>query len=105
MTEFVSTAVDTLKTLEMKICIAHAFAKNGRFTIIRSDDRQALVDLGGPDTDGLGPDRIDGDEPEIPGENILVDDDRAFSAFEDADYEESNDSITGGCGDIAACNS
>ena len=52
-----------------------------------------------------GPDRIDGDEPEIPGENILVDDDRAFSAFGDADYEESNDSITGECGDIAACNS
>ena len=55
MTEFVSTAVDTLKTLEMKICIAHGFAKNGRFTIIRSDDCHALVDLGGPDTDGLGP--------------------------------------------------
>ena len=97
MTEFVSIAVDTLKTPEMKICIAHAFAKNGGFTIIRSDDRQALVDLGGPDTDGLGPDRIDGDEPEIPGENILVDDDRASSAFGDANYEESNDSITDEC--------
>ena len=54
MAGFVSIAVDTLKSPEMKICIAHGFAKNGRFTIIRSDDRQALVDLGGPDTDGPG---------------------------------------------------
>ena len=40
---FVNIGMDTLKTPEMKICIANAFARDSRFTIIRSEERAALV--------------------------------------------------------------
>ena len=99
---FVSVGMDTLGTPEMKICIADAFARDSRFAIIRSDDRQAPVASGGRNLDG--PDTMDGDEPEVPGDKILVDDDGAFSAFRDAEDSEPDDSITDECGDGAANN-
>ena len=40
---------------------------------------------------------MDGDEPEVPGENNLVDDDGAIAAFKNADDSESDDSITVVC--------
>ena len=40
---FVSVAMDSLKTPEMKICIADAFARDSRLTIIRSEERQTLA--------------------------------------------------------------
>ena len=39
ITDFVSVAMDTLKTPEMKICIADAFPRDSHLTIIRSEER------------------------------------------------------------------
>ena len=64
----------------MKICTATAFAQDGRFAIIRSDESQSLFALGGPDADG--PDPTDGDEPAIPEEKVLVDDDRGLFSIQ-----------------------
>lgn len=74
----------------MKICIAKAFAIDSHFAIIRSYDRQGLIVLGDLNIDS--PDPMDGDEPEVPGENIIVDDDGAYTAFRDTDNSESDDS-------------
>ena len=77
--------MDTLKTPEMKITIAEAFGRDSRFTIIRSAERQALV------ADNQDANVIDeGEEPEVPGENIAVDDDRAFAAYADSDSDNSD---------------
>lgn len=45
ITGFVSVCMDTLKTPEMKISIANTFARDGRFTIIRSAERQEQAAL------------------------------------------------------------
>ena len=91
--------MDTLKTPEMKICIADAFARDSRLTIIRSEERQTLAAIGGMNIEGLS--IIDGIEHEIPGEVVHADQDRAFSAFRDpenldsdcSDVEEAGDSL------------
>ena len=88
ITGFVSVAMDTLKTPEMKICIADAFARDSRLTIIRSEERQTLTAIGGTNIEGLP--IIDGIEHEIPGEVIHVDQDRAFSAFRDPENSDSD---------------
>ena len=88
ITGFVSVAMDTLKTPEMKICIADAFARDSRLTIIRSEERQTLAAIGGMNIEGLS--IIDGIEHEIPGEVIHVDQDRAFSAFRDPENSDSD---------------
>ena len=62
ITDFVSVAMDTLKTPEMKICIADAFARDSRLTIIRSEERQTLAAIRGLNIEGLSV--IDGIEPE-----------------------------------------
>ena len=56
--------------------------------VIRSTDRQALVALGGLNLEGIA--LNDGEEPEVPGEVIHVDEDRAFSAFRNADDSASD---------------
>jgi hypothetical protein len=76
ITGFVSVAMDTLKTPEMKTCIAEAFARD-------SDERITLVALGGLNVQG-----IDGVEPEVAREDIPVDNDRAFSAYRNQDDVE-----------------
>ena len=83
---------------EKSICIADAFARDSRLTIIRSEKRQKLADTGGLSVEGLSV--IDGTELEIPGEVIHVDQDGAFSTFRDpgnsdshySDVEEAEDS-------------
>ena len=50
---FVSVAMDSLKTPEMKICIADAFARDSRLTIIRSEERQTLAAITGLNIVGL----------------------------------------------------
>ena len=85
---------------EKSICIADAFARDSRLTIIRSEKRQKLADIGGLSVEGLSV--IDGTELEIPGEVIHVDQDGAFSTFRDpgnsdshnSDVEEAEDSST-----------
>ena len=42
ITGFVSIGMDCLKTPDMKISIANAFARDGRFSIIRSEERQSF---------------------------------------------------------------
>ena len=65
ITGFVSVTMDTLK------CIAEAFARD-------SDERRTLVALGGLN--------------EVAGEDIPVDNDRAFSAYRNQDdVEEGED--------------
>ena len=57
------------------------------------EERQALAAIRGLNIEGLSV--MDGIEPEIPGEVIHLDQDRAFSAFRDPDYsdvEEGEDS-------------
>jgi hypothetical protein len=91
--------MDTLKTPEMKICIADAFARDSRLTIIRSEERQTLAAIGALDVGLVNID--EGIEPEIIGDVIHVDKDRAFSAFRDpensdsdySDVEEGEDSL------------
>ena len=56
----------------MKICIANSFATDGRFALIRSNDRQALAALGGLT---IEVDHMSGVEPENSGDVIHVDDD------------------------------
>ena len=65
---FVSVAMDTLMTPVMKICIADAFARDGRLTIIRIEECQTLAATRGPNIEGLSV--IDSIEPEIRGEVI-----------------------------------
>ena len=83
ITDFVSVAMDTLKTPEMKICIADAFARDSRLTIIRSEERQTLAAIMGLNIVGLSV--IYGI-----GEVIHLDKDRAFSAFRDPENSDSN---------------
>ena len=96
MHPFRPTAMDSLKTPEMKICITDAFARDSHLTIIRSEERQTLAAITGLTIEGLSV--IDGIEPEIPGEVIHLNKDRAISAFRDpeksnySDVEESEDS-------------
>ena len=61
--------------LEKSICIADAFARDSRLTIIRSEESQKLADIGGLNIEGLSV--IDGTEV------IHVDQDGAFSTFRD----------------------
>ena len=85
ITSFVSIGMDTLKTPEMKITIAEAFGRDSRFTIIRSTERQALV------AHNQVANMIDeGGEPEVPGENIAVDADRAFAVYADSESDNSD---------------
>ena len=78
--------------LEKSICIADAFARDSRLTIIRSEESQKLADIGGLNIEGLSV--IDGTEV------IHVDQDGAFSTFRDpgnsdshySDVEEAEDS-------------
>ena len=74
--------------LEKSICIADAFARDSRLTIIRSEESQKLADIGGLNIEGLSV--IDGVGHEIPGEEIHVDQDRAFSAFRDPEISDSD---------------
>ena len=66
ITGFVAVGMDALKTPAMKICIADAFARDSRLTIIRSAERKALVVFDG------GPEAIGGDEAEIPGDEEFI---------------------------------
>ena len=83
---------------EKSICITDAFARDIRLTIIRSEERQKLADIGGLNVEGLS--AIDSTALEIPGEVIHVDQDGAFSIFRDpgnsdsyySDVEEAEDS-------------
>ena len=83
---------------EKSICIADAFARDSRLTIIRSEESQTLAAVGGLNFEGLSV--IDGIEPKIPREVIHVDRDQAFSALRDpentdsdySDVEEAEDS-------------
>ena len=78
---FVSVAMDVLKTTEMKISIAKAFAVKSRLTIIRSEERQILAAIGVLDIEGLA---VNGDmEPELSGEEIHDDNDRAFAVMKE----------------------
>ena len=78
--------------LEKSICIADAFARDSRLTIICSEESQKLADIGGLNIEGLSV--IDGTEV------IHVDQDGAFSTFRDpgnsdshySDVEEAEDS-------------
>ena len=72
----------------MKICIADAFARDSRLTIIRSEERQTLAAIRGLNIEGLSV--IDGIEPEIPWQVIHLDQDRAFSAFRVQENSDSN---------------
>ena len=81
ITGFVSIGMDTLKTPE----IAEAFGRDSRFTITRSAERQALV------AHNQDANMIDeGEEPEVPGENIAVDADRAFAVYADSESDNSD---------------
>ena len=80
--------MSTLKTPEMKICIADAFARDSRLTIIRSEERQTLAAIGGLNIEGLPV--IDGIELQIPGEVIHVDQDRVFPASRDPEHLDSD---------------
>ena len=100
ITGFVSVVMDTLKTPEMKICIADASARDSRLTIIRSEERQTLAAIGGMNIEGLS--IIDGIEHEILGEDIHVDQDRAFSAFRDPENSDSYYSDVEEAGDSSA---
>ena len=77
ITGFVSVAMDTLKTPVMKSCIATSFATDGRFALIRIDDRLALASVGGLT---IEVDHKNGVEPENSGDFVHADDDSAFSA-------------------------
>ena len=70
------------------MCIADAFARDSRLAIIRSEERQTLAAIGGLNIEDLA--IIDGIEPEVAGEVIHVDQDRAFSAFRDPENSESD---------------
>ena len=92
ITGFVSVGMDCLKTPAMKISIANAFARDGRFSIIRSEERQrhaASQTL----QDDLTWAIMAGNEPEIPGEIVPIDNDQAFTAFrnDDGDSSENDD--------------
>ena len=92
ITGFVSAAMNTLKTPAMKICIANSFATDGRFALIRSDDRQALATLGGLT---IEVDHMNGVEPENSGDVFHVDDDSAFSANRDNAEDTDSSDIEG----------
>ena len=79
ITGFVAVGINALKTPDMKICIAEAFARDSCFTIIRSEERKAMVAF--DRMNFVEPEPIDGDEAEVPGEVIPIDYDRAFTAF------------------------
>jgi hypothetical protein len=87
ITGFVSLAMDGLKTPAMKQTIAEAFERDGRFTAIRSADRQTVAAVGALNFEQIA---IAGEEPEVDGETIAVDQDRAFSAFRSADDSASD---------------
>ena len=57
-------------------------------TIISSDERQTLAAIRDLNIEGLSV--IDGIEPEIPGEVIHLDQDRAFSAYRDPENTDSD---------------
>ena len=87
---FVSVAMDVLKTPEMKISIAKAFAVESWLTIIRSEEGQILAAIGVLDIEGLA---VNGDmEPEISGEEIHDDNDRAFAAYRNPENSDSDHS-------------
>ena len=88
ITGFVAVGMDALKTPAMKICISEAFARDRRLALIRSPEQEAMVAL--CSLGEKGPDPTEGEEPEIPGEVIRVDEDRAFSAFNDPDDSASD---------------
>ena len=88
ITGFVAVGMDALKTPAMKLCISEAFARDSRLAVIRSPEREAMVALCSLSDEG--PDLTEGEEPEVPGEVIRVDEDRAFSAFNDPDDSASD---------------
>ena len=88
ITGFVAVGMDALKTPAMKICISEAFARDSRLALIRSPEQEAMVAL--CSLGEKGPDPTEGEEPEVPGEVIRVDEDRAFSAFNDPDDSASD---------------
>ena len=84
MTCFVSVAMDSLKSLEMKkISIANAFAADSRGTAIRSGSDTCSHRVSGFTF-------IGGGEPEILGEAIHVDNDRAFAAYRNLENSDSD---------------
>ena len=89
ITGFVTVGMDALKTPEMKISIANAFARDSRFAIIRSAERQEQAGLGALEDLALA--IMEGDEPEVPGEAIPVDNDQAFTAFMNNDDSSSDE--------------
>ena len=89
ITGFVTVGMDAPKTPEMKISIANAFARDSRFAIIRSAERQEQAGLEALEDLALA--IMEGDEPEVPGEAIPVDNDQAFTAFMNNDDSSSNE--------------
>lgn len=88
ITGFVAVGMDALKTPAMKLCISEAFARDSRLAIIRSPEREAMVALCSLSEEG--PEAAEGEKAEVSGEVIRVDEDRAFSAFNDPDDSASD---------------
>ena len=93
ITGFVAVGMDALKTPEMKICIANAFAIDSRLAIMRSEMRQTMAAAEGLNMGLLAMDV--GEELEVPGEVIPVGNDPAFAAFAAFRDPENSDSDDG----------
>ena len=87
---FVNIDMDTLKTPKMKICIANAFARDSRFTIIRSEERVALVALQAMNFEE--PDSPVGVELEVSVEHINAYDDPVFTGYRNQNVSDSDSS-------------
>ena len=82
--------MDTLKTPEMQICIANAFARDSRYTIIRSEERAALVALQAMNFEE--PYNPVGIELEVAFEHINADNDPVFTGYRNQNVSDSNSS-------------
>ena len=82
--------MDTLKTPEMQICIANAFARDSRYTIIRSEERAALVALQAMNFEE--PYNPVGIELEVAFEHINADNDPVFTGHRNHNVSDSNSS-------------
>ena len=82
--------MDTLQTPEMKICIGNAFARDSRFTIIRSEERAALVALQAMNFEE--PDNPVGVELEVAFEHINADNDSVFTGYRNQNVSDSDSS-------------
>ena len=90
ISSFINIGVDTLKTPDMKIFIANAFARDSRFTIIRSEERAALVALQAMNFEE--PDIPVGVELEVAFEHINADNDPVFTGYRNQNVSDSDSS-------------